>query len=69
MNPFGSLFGTPGYNFQYITLVSDPFSFGIPNIMSQLSSSIPVTNENPSFGLGAMTPPHAPLSFGGGHIP
>jgi hypothetical protein len=36
---------------------------------SQLSSSIPTTNANPSFGPGGMAPPHTPLSFGGGHIP
>jgi hypothetical protein len=54
---------------QSIPLVSNPFSFGMPNMMSQLSSSIPTTNANPSFGPRVMAPPHAPLSFGGGHIP
>jgi hypothetical protein len=69
MNPFGSLFGMPGYNSQSIPSVSNPFSFGMPNMTSQLSSSIPVTNANPSFGPGGMAPLHTPLSFGGGHIP
>jgi hypothetical protein len=68
-NPFGSLFGTPGYNSQSIPSVSNPFSFGMPNMTSQLSSSIPANNENPSLGPGGMAPPHTPLSFGGGHIP
>jgi hypothetical protein len=36
---------------------------------SQLSSSIPANNTNPSIGLGGMAPPHIPLSFGGAHIP
>jgi hypothetical protein len=41
----------------------------MPNIKSQLSSSIPIANVNPSFGPGGMAPPYAPLSFGGAHIP
>jgi hypothetical protein len=28
-----------------------------------------MNNTNPSIGLGGMTPPHIPLSFGGAHIP
>jgi hypothetical protein len=68
-NPFGSLFGTPGYNSQSIPSVSNPFSFGMPNMASQLSSSIPTTNANPSFGPGGMAPPRTPLSFGGSQIP
>jgi hypothetical protein len=69
MNPFRSLFGIPSYNSHSIPSVSNPFSFGIPNMTSQLSSYIPVANVNPSFGPGGMAPPYAPLSFGGGHIP
>jgi hypothetical protein len=68
-NPFKSLFGTPRYNSQSIPSVSSSFSFGMPNMISQLSSSIETTNANSSFGPGGMTPLHAPLSFGGGHIP
>jgi hypothetical protein len=68
-NPFEPLFGTPGYNSQSIPSVSNPFSFGMPNMTSELSSSSPTTNANPSFGLGGMAPLHALLSFGGGHIP
>ena len=68
-NPFRSLFGMPGYNSQSIPLVSNPFSFGMPNMTSQLSSSIPMANVNPSFGPVGMAPPYALLSFGGGHIP
>jgi hypothetical protein len=68
-NPFGSLFGMSGYNSQSIPSVSNPFSFGMPNMMSQLSSSIPMTNVNPIFGPGGMAPQHAPLSLGEGHIP
>jgi hypothetical protein len=69
MNPFGSIFGTPRYNTQSTLLVSNPFSFGMPNMTSQLSSSILENNTNPSIGLGGMTPPHIPLLFGGAHIP
>jgi hypothetical protein len=54
MNPFGSIFGTPRYITQSIPTVSNPFSFGMPNMTSQLSSSIPVNNRNPSIGLGGM---------------
>jgi hypothetical protein len=68
-NPFRSLFGTPCHNSQSIPSVSNPFSFGMPNMMSQLSSSIPAANVNPSFGPGGMAPLYAPLSFGGCHIP
>jgi hypothetical protein len=53
MNPFGSLFGTPRYNSQSIPSVSNPLSFGIPNMMSQFSSSIPTTNEILVLDLGA----------------
>jgi hypothetical protein len=35
----------------------------------QLSPSIPMNNENPSFVPRGITPPYDPLSFGGGHIP
>jgi hypothetical protein len=69
MNPFRSLFGTLGYNSQSIPSVSNPFSFGMPNMTLQLSFSIPKTNANPSFGHAGMAPPYAPVSFGGGHIP
>jgi hypothetical protein len=69
MNPFGSLFGTPRYNTQSIPSISNPFSFGMPNMTSQLSYSIPVNNTNPSIELGGMDPPHNPLMFGGAHIP
>jgi hypothetical protein len=69
MNPFESLFGKSGYNSQSMPSVSNPFYFGMPNMTSQLSSSILATNANPSFVLGGMAPSHAPLSFGGGHIP
>jgi hypothetical protein len=69
MNPFKSLFGTLGYNSQSIPSVSNPFYFGMPNMNLKLSSSIPVTNANPSFGPGGMAPPHTPLYFGGSHIP
>jgi hypothetical protein len=68
-SPFRSLFCIPGYNSQSIPPVSNPFSFGMPNMMSQLSSSIPMANVNPSFGPGGMAPLYAPLLFGGGHIP
>jgi hypothetical protein len=68
-NPFGSLFGMPGYNSQYIPFVSNPFSFGMSNMTLQLASSIPMNNTNPSIGLRGMAPPHILLSFGGAHIP
>jgi hypothetical protein len=41
----------------------------MPDMMSQLSSSVSTTNVNPSFGYGGTMPPFAPFSFGGGHIP
>lgn len=59
----------PGYNYQYITSASNSFSFGMPNMASQLSSSIPTTNANPSIGPGGMAPSYNPLSFGGTQIP
>jgi hypothetical protein len=52
-NPFGYIFGTPGQNYQSIPSLSNPFYFGMPNMTSQLSSSIPAANENISFGPGA----------------
>jgi hypothetical protein len=51
-NPFGYLFGMLGYNSQSIPSVSNTFYFGIPNMTSQISSSIPVANANSSFELG-----------------
>jgi hypothetical protein len=69
MNPLGSLFGTPGYHAQSIPLVSKPFYLGMPNMTSQISSSILGNNANLSLGPGGMAPPHTPLSFGVGHIP
>jgi hypothetical protein len=48
---------------------SNPFSFGIPNMTSHLSSSISTAHVNPSFRYGCMTPPYTPCLFGGGHIP
>jgi len=68
-NPFRSLFGMSIHNSQSIPLASNPFTFGMPNMMSQLSSLIPTANANPSFGPGGTIPPYAPFSFGGGHIP
>jgi hypothetical protein len=68
-NPFGSLFRTSRYNAQSIMSVSNPLSFGMLNMTSQLSYSIPTNNKNPSIRLGGMAPPHIPLSFGGDHIP
>jgi hypothetical protein len=41
----------------------------MPDIASQLSSSISTTNVNPSFGSGGMMDTYVPFSFGGGHIP
>jgi hypothetical protein len=68
-NPFGSIFGTPRYNTHSIPSASSPFSYGMSNLTSQFSASIPTTNTNPSIGIGGMAPPHIPLSFGGSHIP
>jgi hypothetical protein len=69
MNPFRSLFGMSSHDSQSIPSASNPFSFGMPDMTSQLSSSISTTNVNPSFGSGGTTPPYVPFSFGGGHIP
>jgi hypothetical protein len=68
-NPFGSIFGTPRYNTYSIPIIPIPFSYGMSNMTSQLSSSIPFMNTNPSIVLQGMAPPHIPLSFGGTHIP
>jgi hypothetical protein len=48
---------------------SNPFSFGMPDMTSHLSSSVSSSYVNPSFGSGGMMPPYTPFSFGGGHIP
>jgi hypothetical protein len=68
-NHFGYIFGTTRYNTKYIPTTSIPFSYGRMNLTSQFSSSIPMTNTNPSVGLGSMVSLHIPLSFGGAHIP
>jgi hypothetical protein len=59
----------PGYNSQSMPLVSNPFSFGMPNMTLHMSSSILTSNVNTSFGSGGMSPPYNPFPFGGGHIP
>jgi hypothetical protein len=69
MNPFRCIFGMLGYNSQRITLVSNPFSFGIPNMMSQLSYSIIAANVSPIFGPRDINRPYSPLLFHGGHFP
>jgi len=68
-NLFRSLFGMQSHNSQSIPSVSNPFYFCMPNMTSQLSSSILAANLNPSFGPGGMNPPYVHISFGGGHIP
>jgi hypothetical protein len=69
MNPF--IFGISMTNNdpQSIPSASNPFSFGILDMASQLSSSVSMANVNPSFGYGIKTPSFIHLSFGGGHIP
>jgi hypothetical protein len=69
MNPFVFLSGTPNHSTQSMPWASNPFSFGMPDMTSHLSSSILTSNVNPSFGSGGTTPPYTPFSFGGGHIP
>jgi hypothetical protein len=69
MTPFGSLCHSLGYNIQSIPMASSPFSYGMPNLTSQFSSSIPTSNPHTSIGLGGMAPSHTPFSFGGAHIP
>jgi hypothetical protein len=49
-------------------LVSNPFSFGRPNMTLHKPSSIPTSNFNASFGSGGTSPPYNPFPFGGGHI-
>jgi hypothetical protein len=48
---------------------SNPFSFGLTDMTLHLSSSVLMSNVNPSFGFGAKTPPYIPFTFVGGHIP
>jgi hypothetical protein len=69
MNPFRSLFGMSSHDSQLIPLASNPFSFGMPEMTSQISSSFSTTSVNPSFGYGGTMPNYFPFSFGGGHIP
>jgi hypothetical protein len=69
MNPFGSIFCTPGYNIQSIPTKSIPFSYGMPNFTLQFSFSISASNPNTSIGLGGMAPLHILASFVGSHIP
>jgi hypothetical protein len=68
-NPFGGLGNSSGYNVQSVPMASSPFSYGMPNFMSQFLTSIPATGPNTSFGLGETTPPYTPFPFGGSHIP
>jgi hypothetical protein len=54
---------------QSMPWASNPFSFGMPDMTSHLSSSVSMSHVNPSFGSGGTTPPYTPFLFGGGHIP
>ena len=63
-NPLRSLFGMPREYSQSIPSASNPFSFGMPDMMLQISSFASTTNVNPSFGSGGMTPPYGTFSFG-----
>jgi hypothetical protein len=58
-----------GYNDEYIPSASNPLSFGMSNMTSQILSSILVNNTNPSIGPRSMDHLYIPLSFGGSHIP
>jgi hypothetical protein len=69
MNPFRYIFGMSSHDSRSIPSASNPFSFGMPDMTLQLSSSISTNNVKPSFRFGGMTPPYVPFSFGGGHIP
>jgi hypothetical protein len=68
-NPFVFPGGSPDHSTQSMPWASNPFSFGMPDMTSHLSSSVSMANVNPSFGSGGTTPPYVPFSFGGGHIP
>jgi hypothetical protein len=68
-NPFGSLGQSPGYNVQSIPTASSPFSYDMPNFTSQFSNSILAGVPNARVGLGGITPPYTPFSFGGSQIP
>jgi hypothetical protein len=68
LNPLGSLGHSSGYNVQSIPIASSPFSYGMPNFTSQFLNSIPVVGPDASIGLGGITPPYTPFSFGGSQI-
>jgi hypothetical protein len=68
-NHYVFLYGMSNHNTQSIPSTSNPFSFGMPDMMSHFSSSISTAYMNPSFGYGRTTPPYVPFSFHGGHIP
>jgi hypothetical protein len=63
------LMGMPCYSTQSMPLASNPFSFGMSNMTSYMSSSFPTPNVDASFGSGGTSPPCNPFPFGGGHIP
>ena len=68
-NPFGVFGHSPSYNVQSIPMASSPFSYGIPNLTSQFSTTIPAAGPNVSFRIGGTTPPYTHFLIGGSHIP
>jgi hypothetical protein len=69
MNSFVFLSGTLNHSPQSMPRASNPFSFGMPDMTSHLSSSVSSSYVNPSFMFGGTMPPYSPFLFGGGHIP
>jgi len=68
-NPFVFLGDSLNHNTHSIPWASNPFSLCMTNMTSHLSSSISMSNVNPSFESWGTMPPYTPFSFHGGHIP
>jgi hypothetical protein len=68
-NPFLFRSGMSNHSTHSIPSDINPFSYGIPDLTSHLSSSVLSSHVNPSFGFRDMMPPYSPFSFGRGHIP
>jgi hypothetical protein len=69
MNPFAIPFGMKNNDSHSIPLASNPFYFGILDMMSHFSSFILMTNMIPIFWSRGTMPPYAPFLFGRGYIP
>jgi hypothetical protein len=67
-NTFVFSSGMLNHDTQPISWASNPF-FGMPNMSSDLPSSVSLSYVNLSFGSGGMIPPYSSFLFCGIHIP